>query len=483
MKKSILKNTVFNIVYRLLNVLFPMITAMYVARVLLPEGIGKVSYAQNILSYFTVIAALGIPPYGAREIARVTSDREQSDKLFSELFILNFASTVICSLIYIVLIFSIQSFFEQRMLFIAVSIPLFLNIFNVDWFYSGYEEYVYITIRSTIVKIISIVCIFLFVKDESSLVIYGLINGLAVSGNYVLNVINLRKRAKLKIKNLQFSRHLKPVFVLLFTTLATGLYNQIDVTMMGSLCSSEEIGYYTYAMKLVTYVTTISTAIAITTLPRLSQYFNERNMQAFKQLFSKTMGAVLTIVLPSMVGLLLLPDNIVSVVYGADFLPSAAIMRIATPIALIVAVSYLSGSVVLTAVNRERFLMLATMGGMIVNASMNALLIPKYGGSGAAFASVCGQLVVLVIHVIGAWKYIKLDMPKKDMCSLACALVIMAVIVTAIKQLAINEKIVLIASVAAGAASYFGVLLVFRNFTVELIARRLRLAKFIPWLS
>ena len=66
MKKSIFKNSAFNVAYKLLNVLFPMITAVYVARVLMPAGVGKVSYAQNILTYFVVVASLGIHTYGAR---------------------------------------------------------------------------------------------------------------------------------------------------------------------------------------------------------------------------------------------------------------------------------------------------------------------------------------------------------------------------------------------------------------------------------
>ena len=64
MQKSMLKNSVFNIIYTASNILFPFITSIYVSRILLPVGVGKVASAQNIASYFVTAAALGLPSYG-----------------------------------------------------------------------------------------------------------------------------------------------------------------------------------------------------------------------------------------------------------------------------------------------------------------------------------------------------------------------------------------------------------------------------------
>ncbi|HEY8390332.1 MAG TPA: oligosaccharide flippase family protein [Clostridia bacterium] len=101
---SLAKNSVYNIFYKLLNIVFPLLTSAYVARILLPDGVGKVAYALNIVQYFLLVAALGLPNYGTREIARVRDDRNKLNSLFSELFIINAISTTICILAYYSLI-------------------------------------------------------------------------------------------------------------------------------------------------------------------------------------------------------------------------------------------------------------------------------------------------------------------------------------------------------------------------------------------
>ncbi|MEH7440202.1 flippase [Neobacillus drentensis] len=481
MKKSIFKNSIFNMSYKLLNVLFPMITAMYIARVLLPEGVGKVGYAQNILSYFTVIASMGIPTYGAREIARVVLDRKKTDTLFSELFILNFASTLICSIVYLALIAFLPTFNNQQVLFLSVGIQLFLNIFNVDWFYSGKEEYVYITVRSTVIKVVSIICIFLFVKNINDLVLYAFINALAVSGNYLFNVFNLRHRVSLRLKNLNLVKHLKSVTILLLTTLATNLYNQIGVTMMGSISSEEQIGYYTYAIKLIAIVTSISTAIAITTLPRMSQLHAAKKTNDFQELFSKTISVILVIVVPCITGILCVADNAVRFVYGESFLASASILKIASPIILIIAISYAYGSIVLTAVNKEKYLLFATFAGMTVNIALNAILIPRFAGIGAALASVCAEFVVLSVHIYFAKSYIKLNLTLRDKVSLLVSNIGLIVIVLCFEHILVfSHAIALIGSVLAGIITYGLILILMKNTVAIWIARRIGVNKIGP---
>ena len=62
-KKSIALNSMFNMAYKGFTALFPLLTTTYIARTLLPEKVGLVSYANTIVVYFTTIASLGIPNY------------------------------------------------------------------------------------------------------------------------------------------------------------------------------------------------------------------------------------------------------------------------------------------------------------------------------------------------------------------------------------------------------------------------------------
>ena len=79
--KSIFKNTIYNLLYKFLMLVFPLISSIYVSRVLLPIGVGEVAYAQNVVSYFIAISGLGMSNYGVREIAKVQNDKKLRSKL------------------------------------------------------------------------------------------------------------------------------------------------------------------------------------------------------------------------------------------------------------------------------------------------------------------------------------------------------------------------------------------------------------------
>ena len=93
-EKNLTKNGLYFLVYNVLNLGFPIINGVYVSHVLLPEEIGSVSVAQNLMQYFITFSILGIPTYGLREIAKVRDNQKELNQVFSELFTINFISSV-----------------------------------------------------------------------------------------------------------------------------------------------------------------------------------------------------------------------------------------------------------------------------------------------------------------------------------------------------------------------------------------------------
>lgn len=463
MKKSFLKNTVFNVGYKVLNVFFPLISAVYVSRILGPGGAGRVAYAQNILSYFLIFASVGIPTYGIKEIARNSVDKKGYSKSFTELFIINSVTTTICIAIYVALVLLVPSFYADNSVYFAVGISLFLNYLNIDWFYAGIEEYVYITVRSTLIKIIAIVGLFVFVRTRDDVVNYALVSAIGLSANYLLNILHARKKVVFNFQGLDIKRHIKPVSILLITMVATDLYNQIDVTMMGSICSKEEIGYYTYAIKLIRMVTSIAAAISATMLPRLSQFFSEEKKADFQNLSNKVLSAVILLIIPCVAGVILCSNNIILVLYGEEFIGAIPLIRILSPIILIIAISYLCGSIVLTAINKEKYLLYATLAGACVNIVLNALLIPKYHGNGAAVASVIAELTVFLFHFIFSKRYINYHFFTIDTLKVVVAALVMIGAVLIVNKTINNLIINLIVSVVMGVIVYFLMLFIFRH--------------------
>lgn len=100
------KNIFFNTLLSLSQLLFPLISFPYASRVLGPEAIGTVSFADNFTTYFLIFSALGIPLYGIREIAKVKHDQKKLGIVFSELLIIHLCT----SLIAVVILFAVSYF-------------------------------------------------------------------------------------------------------------------------------------------------------------------------------------------------------------------------------------------------------------------------------------------------------------------------------------------------------------------------------------
>lgn len=125
------------------------------SRILLPAGVGKVAGTQNLVSYFVILATLGLPSYGVREFAKVRENSERKDTLFTELFIINLISTTISIVAYAVLLIWNNGFNNEWALYICCGLTILFNYLNIDWIYQGLEEYGYITGRSIAIKIVS----------------------------------------------------------------------------------------------------------------------------------------------------------------------------------------------------------------------------------------------------------------------------------------------------------------------------------------
>lgn len=220
-EKSLVKNSFYNVTYKLLNALFPLVSATYASHVILAKGIGKVSSAQNIAQYFIIIAALGIPNYGVREISKVKDSKIATNNVFWELFTINLFSTLSCTIVYFLLIDNVVNFYDEKLLYKIIGLTIILNIINLDWFFQGIEEFSYIVKRSLIVKLLSLVALFVFVKDVDDYIYYAGINVLGTAGNYICNIVYLKKQnISIDFKKIQLKKHIKPVIILLCTSIA-----------------------------------------------------------------------------------------------------------------------------------------------------------------------------------------------------------------------------------------------------------------------
>ena len=427
MQKSLVKNSIYNIIYTTINVFFPLVTSIYSARILLATGIGKVTYAQNIASYFVTFAALGLPSYGVREFAKVRDDAVSRNRLFTELFFLNFLSTTLAVALYGLFM---SQYIPQmdKQLYIAAGAVIFFNYLNIDWLYCGIEEYGYITSRNLVVKIFSFLSLVLFVKDQKDYILYAWINSIATGVNYLFNVLYSRKFVSFHFLGLNLIKHVRPLLAIAVILFLGSIYSKVDVTMIGILSSVESVGYYGHSLKIITMVLTVSHAITGTFLPRLSYYY-DNDRPAFYNLVKKGFDILCFITFPLVAGLFLIAEQMVVLLYGTEFAPAVLTTRLLCPIIFIKGFGDLLCYQLAYSTKNEKIIIPASGFAAVSNVLTNAVLIPVFRQNGAVVASLISELVTNSIQFV----YIK----KRVCFHLNCRSILVAVIATSVMAVAV----------------------------------------------
>ena len=203
-----------NCLLTLSSFLFPLISFRYVARILLPEGTGKVSLAVAVVSYFTMFAQLGIPTYGIRACATVRDDREELTRTAQELLTWNLLLSAGAYIVLFLAVAFVPKLQQERTLYLICSISILLNALGMEWLYKGLELYTFITVRSILIKALSIVAIFFLIHEQKDYVIYGAIFTGASCANYLFNLLRVHRYIDLAlVGHYDLKRHFRPMLV------------------------------------------------------------------------------------------------------------------------------------------------------------------------------------------------------------------------------------------------------------------------------
>lgn len=475
MQKSLAKNSIYNIIYTVANILFPFATSIYVSRILLPAGVGKVASAQNIASYFITIAALGLPSYGVREFAKIREKKDKRNKLFTELLLLNIISTTLAVIGFFLLVLANSGFNNEWSLYTACGLAIGFNYLNIDWMYQGLEEYGYITGRSLLIKGLSLLALFLFVKTKDDYVTYALISSLATGGNYIFNVIHARKFISIDLSRIELKNHIKPVLLIACIIFLSSIYNKIDVTMLNILATDESVGYYTYAQKTVNMVLTMSNAVTAALLPRLSYYY-DNNRAGFYKLLDKGFQVLCIMTLPLSVGMALVAPQAVEFLYGEAFEPAVLTIRLMCPLILIKGFGDLFCYQLVYSTKSEKIILPASASASTINIITNAALIPTFLQNGAVIASVFSEFVTNAVQFIYMKKKVRFSINVKALTKGLISTIVMALSVYIIMQLKLPNIISLLSEILVGVIVYITVNLVMKNSlileTVQKVKRK-----------
>lgn len=463
-QKSLKKNAFYSVLKVFLSLVFPLITFPYASRILLPDGIGKVNFANSIVTYFMMIASLGIGSYATREASKVRDDKNALSKLFKEIITINIIGCIVSYILFFIALFFIPKFSDYRSLLLICSLKIIFSVLGTEWLFTAYEEFKYITIRTFFVQLFSLTYLFVFVHTRDDLIHYAVFGILTALGSNILNIFLIGKYVDLKYKTkLDLKKHLKPVIIFFGMAIVTSIYTMLDTTMLGFLSNDTEVGYYAASTKLGHMVLSMLTAITTVLLPRLTNYAQKEDKSSFTELIYKCANILLLLSIPMTFGLIVLAKPLVLLLSGKQYLPAVPAMQVIAPILIIISFGSLTGVQILPALGKEKISFYSYIAGAITNITINALLIPKFGALGAAIGTLCAEFMVTSIQIIFINKYIFNKDFILTLFQSIISSVIMIIIILLIQKLSLNVFIEIIISFSVGLITYSLAIFVFKN--------------------
>ena len=393
MKKGIVKNYIYNLIYQLLVLILPLITTPYLSRTLGAEGIGIYSYTLSISTYFILLGSLGVAMYGQREIAYVQENIQKRSKVFWEIIIFRFITMSIGMIMFYIL-FVRQG--EYKDYYKILMLELLANCIDISWLFQGLEEFKKTVTRNMIVKIISIICIFIFVKSPKDLTKYFIIYVMSILlGNLTLWFYLPRYIKKCKIKEMKIIRHFKPTLGLFLPQIATQIYTVLDKTMIGTIVvNKSEVGYYEQAQKIIKMFLTIITSFGTVMVPRMANTYINGNEDMIKGYMKKSFNFVWVISIPMVLGIISVANKFVPLFYGSGYEKVSVLMCIISPIIIIIGLSNVIGTQYLIPTKQQKEYTISVISGAGINFILNLILINLYGAVGASIATVIAELTV-----------------------------------------------------------------------------------------
>ena len=398
MENNIKKNYIYNLSFQIFSLLIPFITAPYVSRVLLPEGVGTFSYVNSIATYFSLFAALGLSSYGTREVSRVRDNRKKTSKLFWELSALRLLSTALCLLLYFGFILISGS--DMRTYLAAGIVILSVGV-DCNWFFQAMENFKVLMVRNFLVKLVSIACIFAFVNGPEDLVLYFLIQGGGTFlSNLVLRAQLVRSVDWVPMKRWHFGHHLRETLIYFIPTIATSVYTLLDRTMIGVITKDMAAnGYYEQAHKMVNMLMTVITSLNVVVGVRTSYLFGQNKKKEIRQHIHNTFRFMFMLAFPLTAGLIAVAPGFVPWFYGDGYEPVVPLMMLLAPLLFIIGVSNVLGTLYLTPSGQRSRSNRAIIAGAVCNFLLNLVLIPLFGVYGAVIASLAAELLISVLYV------------------------------------------------------------------------------------
>ena len=391
--RSLGKNALLSSIKTFAAIVYPLITYPYITRVLEVEDIGRINFSRSVTNYFVLLGAFGISTFAIRNGSRVREDSKKLEDFSSDIFTINCITSLISFLLLVAVTF-IPALSYYKEFIIILGIEILMVPIGVEWLFSIVEDFSYITARSIIIQILSLIALFVFVHDTNDALIYAFITVLAKTLSNVFNWIYSKKYVQIHLKRrFNWEVYKKSLFTFFVNSIASTIYLNSDVTMLGLYCSDYVVGIYGVATRVYLLVKQVFNATVAALIPRLS-YYSRDSLSEFDELLNKINSLFLLFIIPTTAGLIVFRTQIILIISGSKYLKAESSMAILAMALFFATLGNIYANGVLISKGKEKDVLRGTVISSLVNVSLNLVLLKSFEENGAALTTLISEIIM-----------------------------------------------------------------------------------------
>lgn len=447
------KNFIYNIIYQILILIIPLVTAPYLSRVVGVEGVGTYSYTYSIVYYFMLLCMLGVNNYGNRSIAKIRDNKHELSKTFWSIYLFQLMMGILMIIAYLTYLFLFEN--EYKNIAIIQIFFIFSAMFDINWFFFGLEEFKLTITRNSILKICNVILIFIFVRKSTDLWKYTLImSGMTLLSQLVLWCFIKSRVNFVKPKLKDIIKHIKPNIILFVPVIAVSIYKMMDKIMLGMLSTVVEVGYFENAEKIINIPMTLISALGTVMLPRISHILSKGDTSKANKYIEKSILFVMFLSFAMCCGLISIGYNFAPFYFGKEFQKTGILIML-----LSITMPFLSFANVLRTEylipgEKDKIYIKSVIIGAIINIAINCALIPICQSVGACIATIAAEFSVMFYQSYAVRKDLKINVYIRKSLPFFIKSIVMLICIYPLNFININTLLRLLIQVLLGCTIY-----------------------------
>lgn len=347
-------------IMNIVQIVLPLITLPYLARILSISNYGVVSYVKSIMVYANLIMQFGFLLSGTRKIVEAKGNLIKIGKIIGCLTQARMILSIVSFVVLCTMIISIKILRNNALFTLLMFIPIFLDAFLFEFLFRGLEKMHIITIRYLMTKSISTILTFIIIRKNSDMILLPMLD---IFSSFVAIIWIQFELKKMKIHIYRDSlrnsiQALSDSFVYFISEMSSTVFNALNTVLVGIFLSSHEIAYWGLVLAFIGAVQSLYYPVSDGIYPEMVKNHSIK-------LFSKILLIFTPLIIIGCAIVYFGASLIMFIVGGSKYTGAAYLLRVSVPLLFVLFYSILCGWPLLGAINKNKEVTFTTILGAI----------------------------------------------------------------------------------------------------------------------